>query len=79
MFGLISAAVLGVGLVKDVVEQNQPYYGTQKDVFRNNPRVLKQRKGTDRLTRDILNGVSYKERLRREALGYYAGEDVNIW
>lgn len=75
---LLSATVLGGGLIKDAVERNQPYYGTKRDSFRNNERVQKQRKGTDRLTTDILNGVSYEERERRRVLGYYSGEDVDI-
>ena len=75
---LLSAAVLGGGLIMDAVERNQPYYGTKRDSFRNNPRVQKERKGTDRLTTDILNGLSYEERARRRALGYYDGEDVDI-
>lgn len=75
---LLSATVLGGNLIKDAVERNQPYYGTKRDSFRNNPRVQKQRKGTDRLTTDILNGVSYEERQRRMSLGYYDGDDVDI-
>lgn len=74
----LSATILGGKLIKDVVERNQPYYGTKRDSFKDNPRVQKQRKGTDRLTADILNGVSYEERQRRMALGYYSGEDVDI-
>ena len=36
---LLSVAVLGGGLIKDKVEQNKPYYGTERDIFRNNPKV----------------------------------------
>lgn len=44
---LLSAAVLGGGLVKDKIEQNKPYYGTERDRFRNNPKVQENRKAVD--------------------------------
>ena len=39
-YGLIGLIIIGVGLVKDAIEQNEPYYGTSKDIFRNNPSQL---------------------------------------
>lgn len=74
LLGLLSALVIGGGLVKDKIEQNNPYYNTERDSFRNNPRVQKERIGADRLTADIKNGVSYEERQRRMSLGYYNGK-----
>ena len=78
MYGLISLIAIGIGLANDAISRNQKYYGTERDMFRNNQRVLKQRKGTDRLMEDIQNGVSFEERQRRRLLGYYDGEDVAI-
>lgn len=75
---LLSAAVLGGKIINDKIEQNKPYYGTERDIFRNNPRVQKERIGTQRLTTDIQNGVSFEERARRRKLGYYDGENVTI-
>ena len=75
---LLSAAVLGGKFISEKIEQNQPYYGTSRDSFRNNPRIQKQRIGCQRLTTDLQNGVSRQERDRRRALGYYDGENVTI-
>lgn len=44
---LLSAAVLGGGLIKDKVEQNQKYYGTDRDIFKDNPKVQENRKAVD--------------------------------
>lgn len=78
MFGLISLIIIGIGLANDAISSNQKYYGTERDSFRNNPRVQKERIGTERLTTDILNGVSPEERHRRQMIGYYDGEDVSV-
>ena len=78
MYGLISLIAIGIGLANDAISSNQKYYGTERDSFRNNPRVQKERIGTERLTTDILNGVSYEERQRRRMLGYYDGEDISV-
>lgn len=78
MYGLISLIGIGIGLANDAISRNQKYYGTDRDLFRNNPRVQKQQKGTNRLMADLQNGVSPTERQRRRVLGYYDGEDVAI-
>lgn len=70
--------LIGIALVNDALNYNQKYYGTERDRFRNNPQVQKQRKGTDRLMEDLQRGVSPEERYRRRTLGYYDGEDVVI-
>lgn len=44
---LLSAAVLGGELIKDKIEQNQKYYGTSRDIHRNNPSELEHRKACD--------------------------------
>ena len=44
---LLSASVLGGGLIKDKIEQNQKYYGTSRDIHRNNPSELEHRKACD--------------------------------
>lgn len=44
---LLSVAVLGGGLIKDKIEQNQKYYGTSRDIHRNNPAELEHRKACD--------------------------------
>ena len=44
---LLSAAVLGSGLINDKIQQNKPYYGTERDIFKNNPRVQENRKAVD--------------------------------
>lgn len=43
----LSALILAGGLIKDKIEQNKPYYGTEKDIFRNNPKVQENRKAVD--------------------------------
>ena len=43
----LSALVLGSGLVKDKIEQNQTYYGTEKDKWKDNPKVQENRKAVD--------------------------------
>lgn len=43
----LSALVLGGGLVKDKIEQNKPYYGTDRDIFKDNPKVQENRKAVD--------------------------------
>ena len=78
MYGLIRLIAIGIGLANDVISRNQKYYGTDRELFRNNPRVQKQQKGTNRLMSDLQNGVSPKERQRRRLLGYYDGEDVSV-
>ena len=78
MYGLISLIGIGIGLANDAISRNQKYYGTDRELFRNNPRVQKQQKGTNRLMTDIQSGVSPEERQRRRLLGYYDGEDVAI-
>ncbi len=44
---ILSALVLGGGLVKDKIEQNRPYYGTERDIFRNNPKAQANREAVD--------------------------------
>ncbi|MBQ8279115.1 MAG: hypothetical protein IJZ23_04680 [Roseburia sp.] len=44
---VLSALVLGGGLIKDKIEQNQPYYGTHRELFRNNPKVQELDKRVD--------------------------------
>lgn len=75
---LLSVAVLGGKYINEKIQQNDPYYGTSRDPFRNNPRVQKERIGHHRLNVDIANGVSPQERARRRRLGYYDGENVSI-
>ena len=43
----LSALVLGGGIVKDKIEQNKPYYGTERDIFRNNERAKELDKRVD--------------------------------
>ena len=44
---LLSATVLAGGLINDKIQQNKPYYGTERDIFGNNPRVQENRKAVD--------------------------------
>ena len=44
---LLSATVLAGGLINDKIQQNKPYYGTERDIFRNNPRAQENRKAVD--------------------------------
>ena len=44
---VLSALILGGGLIKDKVEQNQKYYGTGRDIFKDNPKVQENRKAVD--------------------------------
>ena len=79
MLGFIGG-LLGIGynVAKDAYIQNQPYYGTKRDMYRNNPTELKRRKGFNRMMEDLDNKVPVEERNRRRVLGYYDGEDVQI-
>lgn len=78
MWGLLSLLGCGYNIAKEKHQQNKPYYGTDRELFRNNPAVQKKDLGTRRLTQDLSNGVPVEERNRRRALGYYDGEDVDI-
>ena len=42
-------AVIGGGLVKDAIEQNQPYYGTERELFRNNPKAQENQRNVDEI------------------------------
>ena len=44
---LLSAAVLCSGFVKEKIEQNKPYYGTERDMFRNNEKAKELDKRVD--------------------------------
>lgn len=44
---LICAGIIGGGLLKDKIEQNKPYYGTDRDIFKDNKRVQENRKAVD--------------------------------
>lgn len=79
MLGFIGG-LLGIGynVAKDAYIQNQPYYGTKRDMYRNNPRVQMERKGFARMMEDLDNKVPVEERNRRRVLGYYDGKDVQI-
>ena len=73
--------ILGLGwlayiILKEEVFTHQVPSGTERDIFRNNPRVQKERIGCQRLCNDLQNGVSRQERDKRRALGYYDGENV---
>ena len=46
---LLSVVVLGGGLLKDKIEQNRPYYGTERDIFKDNPRAQANRKAVDEI------------------------------
>lgn len=51
MWGLISLLGVGIGLANDAIEQNRPYYGTNRDMFKNNPRQQQIRKDAQ----DVVN------------------------
>lgn len=79
MLGFVLGALgIGYNVAKDIHTQNQPYYGTKRDMYRNNPTELKRRKGFNRMMKDLDDKVPVEERNRRRVLGYYDGEDVEI-
>ena len=43
----LGALILGGGLIKDKAEQNQKYYGTDRDIFKDNPKAQENRKAVD--------------------------------
>ena len=43
----LSALILGGGLIKDKIEQNEKYYGTERDIFKDNPKAQENRKAVD--------------------------------
>lgn len=78
MYGLLSLFGIGVNLANDARIHNQKYFGTERDMDRNNPQRLQRRRGTERLMEDLKNGVPVEERNRRQATGYYDGANVKI-
>ena len=36
--------ILAYGFVKDAIEQNDPYYGTSRDHFKDNPNFVESRR-----------------------------------
>ena len=79
MLGFVLGALgIGYNVAKDIHTQNQPYYGTKRDMYRNNSRVQMERKGFARMMEDLDNKVPVEERNRRRVLGYYDGKDVEI-
>lgn len=44
---LLSGTVLAGRLINDKIQQNKPYYGTERDIFKNNPRVQENRKAVN--------------------------------
>jgi len=47
MLEILSALVLGGGLIKNKIEQNKPYYGTDRELFKNNERMKELDKRVD--------------------------------
>ena len=47
MLELLSLAILGGGIIKDKIEQNRPYYGTDRELFKNNERMKELDKRVD--------------------------------
>ena len=74
MFGLFSLLGIGANLANDARIHNQKYYGTKRDMDRNNPQRMQRQRGADRLMEDLKNGLSFEERQRRRASGYYDGK-----
>lgn len=44
---LICAGIIGGGMIKDKIEQNKPYYGTDRELFRNNEKAKELDKRVD--------------------------------
>lgn len=44
MFGLLSLLGIGANLANDVRIHNQKYFGTEREIQRNNPRVVENRR-----------------------------------
>lgn len=78
MWGLLSLLGCGYNLAKENHQRNKPYYGTSRELGRNNPHWQKRSLGSKRLMDDLGNNVPREERDRRRLLGYYDGEDVDI-
>lgn len=47
MFGIFSALGIGLNLVNDARIHNQKYFGTERDIYRNNPEVQRNRKACE--------------------------------
>lgn len=47
MWGLLSLLGIGIGLANDARIHNQKYFGTERDIHRNNPEVLRNRKACE--------------------------------
>ena len=79
MLGLLSLLGIGVNLANDARIHNQKYFGTDRELGRNNPQRQATQCGVNRLMEDLKSGVSVEERNRRRMLGYYDGKDVDIY
>lgn len=44
MFGLLSLLGIGAGLANDARIHNQKYFGTEREIQKDNPRVVENRK-----------------------------------
>ena len=68
MLGWLGILAGSATWAKEKHQQNKPYYGTDRELFRNNPYWQKKKRGYDRLTKDLSNCVPVEERNRRRAL-----------
>lgn len=41
---VLALIVIIIRLIKNTIDQNTPYYGTSRDIFKNNPAVLENRR-----------------------------------
>jgi len=52
MWGILSLFGIGAGLANDARIHNQKYFGTERDVYRNNPRVQANRSNCEEMYED---------------------------
>lgn len=51
MFGLLSLLGIGANLANDARIHNQKYFGTEREIQRDNPRVVENRKACEEIYR----------------------------
>lgn len=41
---ILAVIVLAIGFIKDAISQNDPWYGTERDPFKDNPNFVESRR-----------------------------------
>lgn len=61
MFGLLSLFGIGANLVNDARIHNQKYFGTDREIQRDNPEVLRNRKACEEIHARVMREKAMRE------------------